>query len=52
MHIAKGKAVLLQHALNGFQGPSGSEMPARGGNDALSDEQVKNAVEYMLIVSQ
>ncbi len=50
--IAQGKALLYQHALNGFMGPAGTEMPARGGNDALSDSEVKAAVDYMVAVSQ
>jgi len=50
--IAKDTSVLYQHALNGFEGVSGTEMPARGGNDALTDKQVKAAVDYMLKVSE
>ena len=50
--IAQGKAMLYQHALNGFMGPAGTEMPARGGNDALSDSEVKAAVDYMVAASQ
>ncbi|MDQ8192022.1 c-type cytochrome [Roseibacillus persicicus] len=43
----QGLAVLLDHALNGFQGPDG-KMPARGGTPSLTDEEVTNAVNYML----
>ena len=50
--IAQGKATLYQHAMNGFMGPAGAEMPARGGNDALSDSEVKAAVDYMVAASQ
>lgn len=50
--IAQGKATLYQHAMNGFMGPAGTEMPARGGNDALSDSEVKAAVDYMVAASQ
>ena len=50
--IAQGKARLYQHAMNGFMGPAGTEMPARGGNDALSDSEVKAAVDYMVAASQ
>jgi len=46
--IAKGKQVLYEHALNGFYGPMGTMMPARGGNDALDDEEVTAAVDYMM----
>lgn len=43
----KGLAVLLDHALNGWQGPDG-KMPARGGTPTLTDAEVTNAVNYML----
>jgi cytochrome c5 len=45
--IAQGKDVLYKHALDGFTGNKGM-MPARGGNMALSDDEVKSAVDYML----
>ena len=44
---AKGIAVLVDHAINGFTGEDG-EMPARGGTDSLTDEEVSNAVNYMV----
>lgn len=40
---AQGIATLLDHALNGFKA-----MPARGGNASLSDQEVENAIKYML----
>ncbi len=49
--IAKGKDVLYEHAINGFIGPDYSMMPARGGNNDLSDEEVKLAVDYMVFVA-
>lgn len=45
--LAKGKETLYQHALQGFFGPMGTMMPPRGGNDRLTDEEVKSAVDYM-----
>lgn len=44
--IAQGKDVLYKHALEGFTGAKGM-MPARGGNAALTDDEVKAAVDYM-----
>ncbi len=46
--IAQGVATLHAHAINGYNGPDGGIMPARGGNPALSDEQVKATVDWML----
>lgn len=45
-HIAKGDKVLLQHAEDGFTGKTGT-MPARGGNPALSNQDVADAIAYM-----
>lgn len=45
--IAKGKEVLYDHALKGFQGSAGV-MPAKGGRADLSDDLVKAAVDYMV----
>ncbi|MDE2598874.1 MAG: cytochrome c5 family protein [Rhodocyclaceae bacterium] len=44
--IAQGKDVLYKHAMEGFTGAKGM-MPARGGNAALTDDEVKAAVDYM-----
>jgi len=49
--IAQGLEVLLDHAINGYQGNSGV-MPAKGGNAALSDAEVTAAVESMVNASQ
>lgn len=46
--IAQGTAMLHAHAIGGYTGPGGGVMPARGGNPALSDEQVKATVDWML----
>jgi len=45
--IAKGKEALYRSALGGLTGPKGTEMPARGGNASLNEEQVRMAVDYM-----
>jgi cytochrome c5 len=45
--IAQGKDTLYGHALKGFQGKVGF-MPAKGGNAALPDADVKAAVDYMV----
>jgi len=38
----RGIDLLVDHAINGF-----NAMPARGGNPALTDEQIRAAVEFM-----
>ena len=43
--------VIFDHAINGFQPYAGGNMPPKGGNTSLSDEEVKNAVRYMLFNS-
>ena len=45
--IAQGMDVLYKHALEGFTGKKG-QMPARGGNPKLTDDEVKAAVNYMV----
>lgn len=45
--IAQGMDVLLQHAVEGYQGQTGF-MPPKGGRTDLSDEEVKAAIEYMV----
>ena len=40
--IAKGKEALLQSAINGF-----NNMPSRGGNNTLTDEELERAIVYM-----
>ena len=49
--IAQGMAALVEHAVNGFQGAAGV-MPPKGGNAALSDDEVAAAVEYMVELSR
>jgi cytochrome c5 len=45
--IAKGKDVLYQHALQGFQGTAGV-MPPKGGRVDLPDDLIKAAVDRMV----
>ncbi len=45
--IAQGKDTLYKHAIAGFQGKVGV-MPAKGGNAALSDADVKAAVDFLV----
>jgi cytochrome c5 len=49
--VSKPRAILYDHAINGFFGPDDTMMPERGGNPELSDEQVKLAVDYMLTLA-
>lgn len=48
---AKGTDVLIRHAIEGFRGTEG-EMPARGGEDTHSDEDIAAAVKFMVAASQ
>jgi cytochrome c5 len=45
--IAQGSNVLYDHAIKGYQGKAGV-MPAKGGNPALSDDEVRAAVDFMV----
>lgn len=42
----QGFEVLMSHALKGFR-----NMPAKGGNPTIKDEEIKNTVVYMLVSS-
>ena len=47
--IDKGKPALYQSALGGIKGEDGEyRMPPRGGNAQLEEEQVRQAVDYMV----
>jgi cytochrome c5 len=45
--LAQGVDTLVAHATQGYSGPAGDEMPARGGNDDLTDAEVSAAVRYL-----
>ena len=49
--IAKGLDTLYASAVNGLQGSAGV-MPAKGGNPALSNAEVKAAVDYIVARSK
>lgn len=48
--IAKGKSALYRSATQGLTGPMGTQMPPRGGNDKLTDAQLRAAVDYMIAI--
>ncbi len=43
---------LVSHALNGYSSSPDTQMPARGGNEQLSDEDIRAAVTYMVSKSK
>ena len=45
--LERGMDTLVKHAIDGFLGDKGI-MPAKGGNLSLTDEQIENAVHYMI----
>jgi len=49
--ISAGTELLYAHAIDGFQGSAGM-MPAKGGFVQLSDDAVRQAVDYMVGASQ
>ncbi len=49
--LALGKAALYEHALKGYAGKAGV-MPAKGGRTDLSDELVKQGVDYLVSKAQ
>jgi cytochrome c5 len=46
--IAQGIDTLVKHATEGYHGPDGYFMPPKGGNPALNDAQIKNAVQWIV----
>ncbi|MBX2884032.1 MAG: c-type cytochrome [Granulosicoccus sp.] len=49
--ISKQQSELYNHAINGFFGKEDTYMPPRGGNEQLSDNEVRAAVDYMLALA-
>ncbi len=49
--VSQGVAVLQQHAIEGYTGSTGF-MPAKGGRTDLSDDEIADAVDYMVEQSQ
>ncbi len=49
--IAQGEAILIEHAIKGFQGNTGF-MPAKGGCTDCSDEEITAAVQLMVAQSK
>ena len=50
--IKEGIATLVKHAIDGYTGPDGNHMPAKGGNPALTDAQVEATVKWMVSQAQ
>lgn len=51
--LAKTDAILLDHIINGFESPgSDMAMPELGGNEDLTDQDVKNVIAYMRVKFQ
>lgn len=46
--VAEGIPTLVSHAINGYKGPDGNQMPAKGGNPSLTDAQVEATVKWMV----
>jgi len=46
--IAQGKDTLYKHAIEGYTGPDGGIMPPKGGNPALTEEQMHATVDWMI----
>lgn len=46
--IKEGIDTLVKHAIDGYTGPDGNHMPAKGGNPGLTDEQVTATVKWMV----
>jgi cytochrome c5 len=52
VRIAQGNDTLNDHAINGFDGDAVTPMLAKGGRVDLSDQEIIDAVAYMVTESQ
>ena len=57
MRLAKGREAVYLLAIQGFESPVDDEgrtavMPAKGARQDLSDDEIKELVDYMIAVSQ
>lgn len=46
--VGQGMDVIIKKSIEGYEGKDGAAMPAKGGNPALSDQEVGNAAAYMV----
>jgi len=46
--MSKGLPALYRNAIEGIQTDQGWSMPPKGGNERLADEDIRQAVDYML----
>jgi cytochrome c5 len=46
--VSEGIPTLVSHAINGYKGPDGNQMPAKGNDPALSDAQIEATVKWMV----
>ena len=50
--LDKPNVELYGNAISGFFGPGDTQMPARGGNNELTDDEVRRAVDYMVALAR
>lgn len=50
--LDQDRTLLYRHAIEGFYGPDDTMMPSRGGNDDLTDTEVRAAVDYMAALAR
>lgn len=50
--LNREQSTLYRHAIEGYFGPDDSMMPPRGGNENLTDDEVRAAVDYMTTLAK